>query len=56
MGLGGLVESRRSRCGMNEWGGVLVLWAVFRNTRFLTAMAIGILLSLWNFLAHELGF
>jgi hypothetical protein len=29
MGLGGLVESRRSNCGMNEWSGVLVVEAEF---------------------------
>lgn len=56
MGLGGLAESRRSSCGMKEWGGILVVEAVFRNTRFLTTVATGILLSLWSSLAYELGF
>lgn len=31
MGLGGLVESRRGRCGMSEWGGVVVSQAGFEN-------------------------
>lgn len=58
MGLGGLVESRRGRCGMNEWDGVGALntvSAVFKNTRFLTTVTKGILFESPELLCLGIG-